>query len=327
MKQGRHISAAIFCLPARDSSRVATKGRGHEGPNRPLVWRLRGRTSEFLKVSAHFRVLAYRGTAIAIGAARMENQINPSVGPAQETTQSCDWLLAHGDYLFNLAVGQVRDPLVAEDLVQETFLAAIKARDRFSGRSSDRTWLVGILRHKIFDHLRRVCRERPARLGITLARSDREAWDDSVLWAHEVAAECMEPSRRMELNEFRGALETALGRLPPRIAQVFQLYEVEERPNREVCARLNISQNNLWVMLHRARKLLRQELGDWGHRGEIRNPKSEIRRKSEEAIRPKTERMGSRSCLGVCEQAGSEQGSRALHATAMEMAGESSALN
>ena len=88
----------------------------------------------------------------------MDNLLKPSIEQAQRTTDASDWLLAHGDYLFNLAVGQVRDPLVAEDLVQETFLAAIRARDRFSGRSSDRTWLVGILRHKIYDHLRRVCR-------------------------------------------------------------------------------------------------------------------------------------------------------------------------
>jgi len=193
----------------------------------------------------------------------MENLIEASTGPTLETTESCDWLSEHGDYLFNLAVGQVRDPSIAEDLVQETFLAALKARDRFSGRSSDRTWLVGTLRHKIFDHLRRVCRERSARTENSAERTDHESWDNSVLWAHEVAAECMEPSRRMELSEFREALELALGKLPARIAQVFQLYEVEERPNREVCARLNISENNLWVMLHRARKQLQQELGEW----------------------------------------------------------------
>jgi RNA polymerase sigma-70 factor (ECF subfamily) len=184
--------------------------------------------------------------------------------PAED--RSPDWLSAHGDYLFNLAVGQLRDPLVAEDLVQETFLAALKARDRFSGRSSDRTWLVGILRHKIYDHLRRVCRERPVRSYDTGTRADQEAWDESVLWAHETAVECLEPSRRMELDEFRNALETALGKLPPRIAQVFQLYEVEERPNREVCAQLNISESNLWVMLHRARKQLQQELRGWWHK-------------------------------------------------------------
>lgn len=178
------------------------------------------------------------------------------------TEAQCCWLTDHGDYLFNLAVGQLRDPLVAEDVVQETFLAALKARDRFSGRSSDRTWLVGILRHKIYDHLRKVCRERPVR-SVSDERGRDEAWDDSLLWAHEVAAECMEPSRRMELAEFREALQLALGKLPPRIAQVFQMYEVEERPNREVCDKLKISESNLWVMLHRARKQLRQELAGW----------------------------------------------------------------
>src|SRR5258708_23928822 len=195
----------------------------------------------------------------------MENLTNSSVGSTVETTEPCDWLSAHGDYLFNLAVGQLRDPLVAEDLVQETCLAALKARERFAGRSSDRTWLVGIMRHKIYDHLRRVCRERPVHSDTNAGNSGQEAWDDSVLWVHDVAAECMEPSRRMELAEFRQALERALGKLPPRIAQVFQLYAVEERPNREVCDRLGISESNLWVMLHRARKQLRAELADWWH--------------------------------------------------------------
>jgi RNA polymerase sigma-70 factor (ECF subfamily) len=191
----------------------------------------------------------------------MEAIANNTLDAAPDTAN--DWLAAHGDYLFNLAVGQVRDPLVAEDLVQETFLAALKARDGFAGRSSDRTWLVGILRHKIFDHLRRVCRERPVHVDKQHSRPDQEAWDDSVLWAHEAAGECLEPSRRMELGELREALEMAVGKLPPRIAQVFQLYEIEERPNREVCDQLKISESNLWVMLHRARKQLRDELAGW----------------------------------------------------------------
>lgn len=67
----------------------------------------------------------------------------------------------------------------------------------------------------------------------------------------------------MELAEFREALEIALGKLPPRIAQVFQLYEIEEKSNREVCSQLAISESNLWVMLHRARKQLRNELAEW----------------------------------------------------------------
>src|SRR5262245_65446430 len=74
-----------------------------------------------------------------------------------------DWVDTHADYLFNFAIGQVRDANVAEDLMQETFLAAVKARETFSGQSSQRTWLVGILRHKICDHLRKTCRERAVR--------------------------------------------------------------------------------------------------------------------------------------------------------------------
>ncbi len=196
----------------------------------------------------------------------MNDLSNAFVEDAPGTDHSFEWLEAHADYLFSLAVGQVRDETVAEDLVQETFLAALKARDSFRGQSSDRTWLVGILRHKIYDHLRRVCRERLVLRDKSSSRPDQEVWDESVLWVHEVAAECLEPSRRMELAEFRQALETAMGKLPPRIAQVFQLYAVEERSNNEVCDRLGISENNLWVMLHRARKQLRAELADWWHR-------------------------------------------------------------
>ncbi|TAL06785.1 MAG: sigma-70 family RNA polymerase sigma factor [Verrucomicrobia bacterium] len=174
-----------------------------------------------------------------------------------------NWVETHGDYLFNFAIGQVRDANIAEDLVQETFLAALKSQNNFSGRSSERTWLVGILRHKIYDHLRKTCRERAVRVEPLPAHDGDESFDESVLWIHQVAAESTSPSKRIELAEFREHLEKAMGKLPPRIAQVFQLYSVEERSNAEVCERLNISESNLWVMLHRARKQLRTELDGW----------------------------------------------------------------
>src|SRR6266404_8706380 len=155
----------------------------------------------------------------------MQKNENLSLEQNPDESNSCDWLVVHGDYLFNLAVGQLRDASVAEDLVQETFLAALKARDRFSGRSSDRTWLVGILRHKICDHLRKTCRERAVRHD-PMPANDGESWEESALWLHNVAAETQLPSHRIELDEFRPNLELALGKLQPRIAQVFQLYEV-----------------------------------------------------------------------------------------------------
>jgi len=180
-----------------------------------------------------------------------------------EPTLSSGWVDAHAEYLFNFAVGQVRDAGTAEELVQDTFLAAVKSSARFSGQSSERTWLVGILRHKIIDHLRRTCRERAVRVDVPASSDNSESWEESLMWMHDVAAECHSPTRRMEMSEFREALELALGKLPPRIAQVFQLYEIEERPNRDVCAQMNISESNLWVMLHRARKQLREQLDVW----------------------------------------------------------------
>lgn len=102
----------------------------------------------------------------------------PTLEPSEITPD--DWVAAYGDYLFNFAIGQVRDPGVAEDLVQETFLAAFKSRGRFTGQSSERTWLVGILRHKIWDQLRRACRERVVRVEPTPSREGEEGLDDAM---------------------------------------------------------------------------------------------------------------------------------------------------
>jgi RNA polymerase sigma-70 factor (ECF subfamily) len=190
------------------------------------------------------------------------NQTDPTSENSGARPLTPDWADEHADYLFGFAIGQVRDVGTAEDLVQETFLAAVRAGDSYSGRSSERTWLVGILRHKIYDHLRRACRERAVRHD-PLPDTDHDCWEDSVAWIHQVAAESQLPSRRIELEEFREHLERAVGELPPRIAQVFQLYAIEERTNREVREQLNISEGNLWVMLHRARKQLREELQGW----------------------------------------------------------------
>ena len=190
----------------------------------------------------------------------MNTQVPSTTEVEEMNTVATGWVDAYGSYLFNFAVGQVRDPHVAEDLVQETFLAAIKSQANFSGRSSARTWLVGILRHKIYDHLRQITRERAVRVEPLPAREEDGGLNESLLWLHQVADESVSSSRRLELREFREQIEKAVGNLPARLAQVFQLYSIDERSNREVCERLDISESNLWVMLHRARQQLRAEL-------------------------------------------------------------------
>lgn len=184
----------------------------------------------------------------------------------QEPVAPDEWVERYGDYLFNFAIGQVRNRAVAEDLVQDTFLAALKARERFAGNSSERTWLVGILRHKIIDQLRHGQRWQTVALEGAGSTGDRDDMGETMIWLHEVAAECQEPNRRMELAEFRDSLRLALGKLPPRIAQVFEMYEINDCSGREVCDAVQISEQNLWVMLHRARKHLRSELASWWSR-------------------------------------------------------------
>jgi len=106
----------------------------------------------------------------------------------REPSLGSGWVDAHADYLFNFAIGQVRDANTAEDLVQDTFLAAVKAQNSFGGKSSARTWLVGVLRHKIYDHLRKTCRERAVRHDPT-PMNDEESWEESARWLHDMAAD------------------------------------------------------------------------------------------------------------------------------------------
>jgi RNA polymerase sigma-70 factor (TIGR02943 family) len=191
--------------------------------------------------------------------------LSPPSAPGNLRTDPADWLSLYGDYLFNFAVGQIRNPTEAEDLVQETFLAALKSRDRFAGHCSERTWLVSILRHKICDHLRAKSRHPQVDLAGTDADGNATDVDEALVWLHESAAQCLTPDRNMDLADFRVALETALGQLPARLAQAFQMYELEDQSGRDVCAALNISESNLWVMLHRARTQLRKTLAPrWG---------------------------------------------------------------
>src|ERR1051325_2552569 len=85
----------------------------------------------------------------------------PSMKTTTDMQQGLDpskWLDSHGDYLYRYALVRVRDAGVAEDLLHETLLAAVGAHKGHAGRSSERTWLVGIMKHKVIDYFRRVTR-------------------------------------------------------------------------------------------------------------------------------------------------------------------------
>jgi len=170
-----------------------------------------------------------------------------------------DWVDQHGDDLFRFAVRRVRDSEVAQDLVQETFVAALEARDRFAGRSPEKSWLVGILKHKVSDHFRKASRESV----LDEAPEDERAFDRNGNWKSDLTAPKewpKDPSRLVEQKEFWRALNRGLSELSPRMARVFRLREVDGLSTEEISRLLNISSANLFVILHRARMHLRHGL-------------------------------------------------------------------
>jgi RNA polymerase sigma-70 factor (ECF subfamily) len=167
------------------------------------------------------------------------------------------WLDEHGDALYAFAMARVRDPHVAEELVQESLLAALTAAAEFTGRSAERTWLIGILKHKLIDHVRRQLRERPLTPDTGVDRPD-ELFDRRGHWKVSPGSWGHDPQALVERAEFRDVLARCLRRLPARVAQVFWLREAEEVETAELCERLKITPVNAWAILHRARIGLRR---------------------------------------------------------------------
>ena len=170
------------------------------------------------------------------------------------------WVDDHGDCLYRYALTRVRLEEVAEDLVQETLLAAVRTQEKFGGRSTERSWLVGILKNKISDHFRKLGREMNFTDLEFFSDEHSDKFDGEHYWIHERGPADWKPEgeEAMKRAEFWQALQGCLGKVPARVAQVFMLREMDDMPSKEVCATLQISEGNLWVMLHRARMALRQ---------------------------------------------------------------------
>jgi RNA polymerase sigma-70 factor (ECF subfamily) len=168
------------------------------------------------------------------------------------------WVDQHGDFLFRFALSRLGNRAVAEDMVQETFLAALRAEKRFSGRSAERTWFVGILKHKIVDFLRRHVREQPVSVLNPSGEMSEELFDTSGWWQVKPARWPSEPGEVLEKKEFWKVFCHCLERLPPRLRAVFSLREMDELPTDEVCEALKVTPGNLGVLLYRARMGLRR---------------------------------------------------------------------
>ena len=174
------------------------------------------------------------------------------------------WVEEHGDFLYACALLRLRDSARAKDVVQETFLAALRGRDSCAGRAGERGWLVGILKHKIYDYYRKAARETL----FTDLEFYRDQEDESFVleglhkdaWTGERAPGdwASKTIESLDREEFWKAFHQCASKLPRRVAQAFLLRELDELATEEICSLLEVSANNLWVMLHRARMALRR---------------------------------------------------------------------
>jgi RNA polymerase sigma-70 factor (ECF subfamily) len=172
---------------------------------------------------------------------------------------AAEQLAAHREYLFRYALVHLRDPVRAEDVVQETLLAAMESRSAFSGRAQLRTWLTGILKHKIVDVFRRQAREAPLENPVESDELAELFFDpqDHDHW-RSFPDNWGDPEKSLERKRFWEVFDACSQGMPPQTARVFAMRELMGLETEEICKELGITANNCWVMLYRARMHLRQ---------------------------------------------------------------------
>lgn len=179
------------------------------------------------------------------------------------------WIDRYADHLYHYAIARVYNSEIAEDLIQDCFLSAYKARESFKGESTERTWLFAILKRKIIDHYRKRA-SKPTPLSLEEERSMDSGGYFSLeegkegKWSEEHRPNKwgINPETELESKEFYEIFLKCMAYLPDKWRAVFSMRNLEDISSKEVCKELNISSSNLWVIMHRARLQLRECLED-----------------------------------------------------------------
>ena len=167
------------------------------------------------------------------------------------------WVDDHGDYLLGYACSRIKDRSAAEDILQETFLAALRSRNSFDGKKNVRYWLLGILKHKLVDHIRKVTREVSVEDTETLETRGSLFFDTYGIPLARPAPWRMNPRKAFEQREFWEVFSNCVAGLKGITHQAYTLRELEDLSTEDLCEVLGIEPNYLWVILHRARDQLK----------------------------------------------------------------------
>jgi RNA polymerase sigma-70 factor (TIGR02943 family) len=169
------------------------------------------------------------------------------------------WVDRYGDMLYRYTLVRVKNPDAAEEIVQVTLLAALQAKKSFQGRSTEKSWLFGILKHKILDHFR----ELKTRRTFELTPEDdsdplENAYHSAGHWANTPKNWDTDPHKAVENKQLVAAMAQCMDKLSDKFRNIFVLKEIEGLTSEEICKEMDIKPTNLWVILHRARNQLRK---------------------------------------------------------------------
>ena len=164
------------------------------------------------------------------------------------------WVDRYSDYLFNYTIVRVNDREVANDLISETFLAALKSAKNFKGEASERTWLISILKRKIIDYYRKI-NSRKGKAEVKINYSDD--YNDGE-WLEEQVADQFDRTAEdeMENTELGLAILECLDSINEKHAEIFKRKTIDGADTEAICNEFNITPSNLWVIIHRARTAL-----------------------------------------------------------------------
>jgi RNA polymerase sigma-70 factor (ECF subfamily) len=182
---------------------------------------------------------------------RQEEQLKPE-----------DWVLRYGDFLFSVAFFKLSNKEAAEDLVQETFFSALKAKESFKNESSEKTWLTVILKNKIIDyyrkkevfkHVTQYIQDTENSFNKSFFNENNGHWLDAATpLSWNVFAD-----DKVISKDFDKVLNECIKKLPTKIVPVFIAKFLDNESSQFICKEFNITPSNYWVMMHRAKVIMR----------------------------------------------------------------------
>lgn len=172
------------------------------------------------------------------------------------TIDTSTWVEKYSDGLYNYAVMRLQDHDLSMDLVQDTFVSALKALKNFEGKSSVKTWLYSILKRKIIDHWRK--QESRKTRPMSSYFTDSGMMKGKYLEESYPSGKLNEVEKSLEDKELGEAIFSCIDGLPDNWKGVLIDKMIEEKKTEEVCKDHDISTSNLWVIIHRAKLQLRE---------------------------------------------------------------------